>query len=99
MTSVPPPTKAAKRVIIRAHEYHYDNYQIIVQDWFQSSGYSQKGEMYDWTLYHYVHLGGLNGGRFHLVIDMKKHHCHSPLRTANMPLEVYRLRKPVGKAS
>lgn len=98
MASTSTSTPTPKRVVVRAHEHWYDEYQSITQDWFRWAGYSTSGEVYDWTTHHYVHLGGLNGGRFHLIIDIGANACTSP-QMESLPIEIYRLRKPQGTAS
>jgi hypothetical protein len=91
--------KKPKRIIIRAHEHWHDEHQKITQEWFHFAGYSSDDKDYDWTTDHYVHLGGVNDRRFHLIIDMEKNDSCTPLGAEDVPLEFYRLRKPIGKAS
>ncbi|KAK5203194.1 hypothetical protein LTR96_010965 [Exophiala xenobiotica] len=88
-----------KRVIIRVHEHWHDDHQKITQDWFHFAGYSSSEEEYDWTTDHYVHLGGVNDRRFHVIIDMEKNGCCTASQPEEIALEFYRLRKPVGQAS
>ena len=84
---------SSKRIVIRAHEHWHDEYQQIVQDWFKHCGYTTPSEPYQWTGQHFVHLGGVNDGRFHLIIDMEKSGLDHP-RIEDIPYELYRLRKP-----
>src|SRR5271163_803412 len=89
---------SSKRVIIRAHEYWHDSYEQIIQDWFTYSGFILKDEVYQWAPRHYVHLGGVNGGRFHLIIDMEKDGLQDP-QARDIPYEVYRYHKRNEKSS
>ncbi len=93
MESLSKTERPSKRVIIRVHEHWHDQYLQILQDWFQHCGYAMHSERYEWTNRHYVHLGGVNQHRFHLIIDMERNGLKDP-RLDDIPYEVYRLRKP-----
>ena len=77
----------AKRIIIRAHECWHDKHKDVVQAWFRRCGYE---EDYDWTSHHHVHLSGVNGERFHVIIDMEKNLAGNS-RLDEIPHEIYRL--------
>lgn len=81
-----------RRIIIRAHEHWHNDYQQIVQNWLQRHGYADPT---GWTRRHYVHLLGVNDGRFHIVININKNSWGNE-SVQELPYELYRLRKPIG---
>ena len=85
--------KTSRRIVIRVHERWHEDYEKIVQDWFQYCGYGTASELYSWIDHHYVHLLGVNNRRFHLIIDMEKVGLQNP-HIEEIPYEIYRLKKP-----
>ena len=77
------------RIIIRVHEVWQDEYEMVERAWFSHCGYADD---YDWTYDHSIYLGGVDGSRFHIIIDMNS--SKSPDRQLDtVTHQIYRFRK------
>jgi hypothetical protein len=58
--------------------------------WFHHCGCCEGDKPYVWSGKHWVHIGGDNTNRWHLIIDMEMHELHEhDLR--KVPYEVFRV--------
>ncbi len=84
----------SKRIVLRMHSDMFDRYVEITNSWFQRCKYCDLKDIvhdiYDWSGRHFVHIGGENAGRWHLVVDMEKDQLLSP-DPQQIPYEVYRV--------
>ena len=94
-TSAESPT--ARRVILRmdSDSIEPERHGEITDAWFHYCDYGEANETYMWSEKHWVHIGGDNANRWHLIIDMEKHRLRSP-DLCKLPYEVFRVHRDEG---
>lgn len=84
----------ARRIVLRMHSNMFERYVEITNSWFQRCNYCDledvAHDVYDWSDRHFVHVGGENADRWHLIVDMEKDQLSS-LDPQQIPYEVYRV--------
>jgi|SRR5271154_223972 len=95
MTSMPAAQSSQyKRVILRANSELLDSYLEIINSWFRFCGYFDDNKDYQYRHEHFVHIGGDNQNRFHLIVDMNKNQVQKP-DLQHLHYEMYRVKADI----
>ena|SRR5271163_831262 len=80
-----------KRVVLRADSELLDSYLEIINCWFRFCGYFKDSNDQQYSDEHFVHIGGDNQKRFHLIVDMNKNEVQNP-DVQELRYEIYRVK-------